>query len=105
MAFPRGADQLRVKKIRWLMPTVSPKSPYRVHPGVAMVENWIKELPEKTGRSRPTSGLKARAQWKPSLEKEGASVPPQAQLVVVFQPQVRDQFLALQVPQSVLQLH
>lgn len=26
-------------------------SPYSVHPGVAMVQKWIKELPEKTGRS------------------------------------------------------
>ena len=25
--------------------------PYSVHPGVAMVQKWIKELPEKTGRS------------------------------------------------------
>lgn len=26
-------------------------SPYSVHPGVAMVQKWIQELPEKTGRS------------------------------------------------------
>lgn len=26
-------------------------SPYSVHPGVAMVQKWIDELPEKTGRS------------------------------------------------------
>jgi len=26
-------------------------SPYSVHPGVAMVEKWIEELPAKTGRS------------------------------------------------------
>ena len=26
-------------------------SPYSVHPGVAMVEKWIKDLPAKTGRS------------------------------------------------------
>jgi len=25
--------------------------PYTVHPGVVMVQKWIKELPEKTGRS------------------------------------------------------
>lgn len=33
----------------------APKLPrpsiYSVHPGVAMVEKWVKELPEKTGRS------------------------------------------------------
>lgn len=27
------------------------KSPYGVHPGVAMVQKWVAELPEKTGRS------------------------------------------------------
>jgi hypothetical protein len=27
------------------------KSPYSVHPGVAMVQDWIAGLPEKTGRS------------------------------------------------------
>ena len=27
------------------------KTLYSVHPGVAMVQKWIKELPEKTGRS------------------------------------------------------
>jgi hypothetical protein len=27
------------------------KSPYDVHPGVAMVQEWIAKLPEKTGRS------------------------------------------------------
>ncbi|MGA2456085.1 MAG: DUF5655 domain-containing protein [Terriglobales bacterium] len=26
-------------------------SPYAVHPGVAMVQKWIEELPQKTGRS------------------------------------------------------
>ena len=25
--------------------------PYTVHPGVAMVQKWIEELPQKTGRS------------------------------------------------------
>ena len=34
------------------MPTATAaKSLYSVHPGVAMVQKWIKELPEKTGRS------------------------------------------------------
>ena len=27
------------------------KNPYSVHPGVAMVQKWVMELPEKTGRS------------------------------------------------------
>lgn len=29
----------------------SPNSLYSVHPGVAMMQKWIRELPEKTGRS------------------------------------------------------
>jgi hypothetical protein len=33
------------------MPAVKPGSVYSVHPGVAMVQKWIKELPAKTGRS------------------------------------------------------
>jgi hypothetical protein len=28
-----------------------PLGPYSVHPSVAMVQKWIKELSEKTGRS------------------------------------------------------
>jgi hypothetical protein len=31
--------------------TKTPSSLYSVHPGVAMMQKWIKELPEKTGRS------------------------------------------------------
>ena len=31
--------------------TKTPGSLYSVHPGVAMMQKWIKELPEKTGRS------------------------------------------------------
>ena len=27
------------------------QSPYSVHPGVAMVQKWVQELPHKTGRS------------------------------------------------------
>jgi hypothetical protein len=27
------------------------KSPYSIHPGVAQMQKWIRELPEKTGRS------------------------------------------------------
>jgi len=38
-------------------------SPYGVHPGVAMVQKWIAELKEKTGRSLP--------EWMALIEKEG----------------------------------
>jgi hypothetical protein len=34
-----------------MSPATKPDGPYTVHPGVAMVQKWIKELPEKTGRS------------------------------------------------------
>jgi hypothetical protein len=33
------------------MPTKAAKSIYSVHPGIAMVQKWVKELPQKTGRS------------------------------------------------------
>jgi hypothetical protein len=34
------------------MPRANKLEPsYSVHPGVAMVQKWIQELPEKTGRS------------------------------------------------------
>lgn len=39
------------------------KSLYSVHPGVAMVQKWIAELPEKTGRSLE--------QWLKFIRKEG----------------------------------
>ena len=39
------------------------KSIYAVHPGVRMVQKWIEELPEKTGRSLP--------QWLAFIEKKG----------------------------------
>jgi len=32
-------------------PVTKTRSPYTVHPGVAMVQKWIEELPQKTGRS------------------------------------------------------
>ena len=32
------------------MPPARTQNPYSVHPGVAMVQKWIKELPQKTGR-------------------------------------------------------
>jgi hypothetical protein len=34
-----------------LAPNLPPPSLYSVHPGVAMVEKWITDLPRKTGRS------------------------------------------------------
>jgi hypothetical protein len=34
-----------------MSPATKTHSPYAVHPGVAMVQKWIQELPEKTGRS------------------------------------------------------
>src|SRR5262249_10196973 len=38
-------------------------SPYGVHPGIAMVQKWISELKEKTGRSLE--------EWVTFIEKEG----------------------------------
>jgi len=38
---------------------------YSVHPGVRMVQKWIEDLPEKTGRSLP--------QWLALIRKEGPS--------------------------------
>jgi hypothetical protein len=43
----------------------SPASPYSVHPGVAMVQDWIASLPAKTGRSLD--------QWLKFIKKEGPS--------------------------------
>ena len=39
------------------------KNPYSVHPGVAIVQKWIAELPEKTGRSLE--------QWLDLVKKSG----------------------------------
>src|SRR5262249_38969324 len=39
------------------------KNPYSVHPGVAMVQKWVLELPEKTGRSLQ--------QWLELVKKSG----------------------------------
>jgi Domain of unknown function (DUF5655)/Domain of unknown function (DUF4287) len=41
----------------------STASPYNVHPGVAMMQKWVAELPEKTGRSLE--------QWLRLVKKEG----------------------------------
>ncbi|MGA9988777.1 MAG: DUF4287 domain-containing protein, partial [Terriglobales bacterium] len=58
-------------------------SPYAVHPGVAMVQKWIEELPGKTGRSlegwialTKTSGPpteKERREWLKREHKLGAN--------------------------------
>ena len=45
------------------------RSPYSVHPGVAMVQKWIAELPEKTGRSLEEWLRLVRASG-PATEKE-----------------------------------
>ncbi len=55
---------------------------YDVHPGVAMVQKWISELKEKTGRTAeewvalvqkegPKSGHKARVEWLKTKHKMG----------------------------------
>jgi len=44
-------------------------SPYSVHPGVAMVQKWIAELPAKTGRSLD-EWLDLRRKSGPATEKE-----------------------------------
>jgi hypothetical protein len=59
------------------------KSIYSVHPGVAMVQEWIKKLPEKTGKSLEEwvelvqkSGLtthKERREWLKNEHKHGTN--------------------------------
>jgi len=39
------------------------KNPYSVHPGIAMIQKWVAELPQKTGRSLD--------QWMALIKKEG----------------------------------
>jgi hypothetical protein len=56
---------------------MSSRISYAVHPGVAQVQKWIKELPDKTGRSLDAwialtvesgpAGEKERREW---LKKE-----------------------------------
>jgi hypothetical protein len=60
-----------------------PSSPYSVHPGVTMVQEWIANLPEKTGKSLDewiavvhSSGLttaKERREWLKSHHKLGTN--------------------------------
>lgn len=45
------------------------RSPYSVHPGIAMVQKWLRELPEKTGRSLEEWIALTRASGPPT-EKE-----------------------------------
>ncbi len=49
--------------------TKSASSLYSVHPGVAMMQKWIRELPEKTGRSLE-EWIKLTRKSGPSTEKE-----------------------------------
>jgi Domain of unknown function (DUF5655)/Domain of unknown function (DUF4287) len=44
-------------------------SPYSVHPGIAMMQKWIRELPEKTGRSLE-EWIALTRKAGPSTEKE-----------------------------------
>jgi hypothetical protein len=50
-----------------IMPRASTKTPkpslYSVHPGVAMMQKWVAELKEKTGRTKP--------EWIAFIQKEG----------------------------------
>ena len=48
---------------------MSAPNPYSVHPGVAMVRNWIETLPQKTGRSL-TDWLRLIEDEGPATEKE-----------------------------------
>ena len=45
------------------------QSPYSVHPGVAMVQKWVQELPQKTGRSLE-EWIALTKKSGPSTEKE-----------------------------------
>lgn len=65
------------------MPQASKESPYSVHPGVILVQNWIAKLPEKTGKSLEDwiqltkklgpSGEKERAAWLKKKHKLGTN--------------------------------
>jgi Domain of unknown function (DUF5655)/Domain of unknown function (DUF4287) len=53
------------------------QNPYSVHPGVAMVQKWVQELPQKTGRSleewialTPKSGPRTEKERREWLKKE-----------------------------------
>jgi hypothetical protein len=52
-----------------MSPVTKTPSPYTVHPGVAMVQKWIEELPQKTGRSLE-EWLALTKKSGPSTEKE-----------------------------------
>jgi hypothetical protein len=66
-----------------MSPTAQRKSIYSVHPGVAMVQNWIATLKEKTGRSldewlalakkEGPADNKARREWLKSKHKLGTN--------------------------------
>lgn len=52
-----------------MSPANRKQNPYSVHPGVAMMQRWIRELPEKTGRSLEQWITLARTSG-PATEKE-----------------------------------
>ncbi len=66
-----------------MSPTAQRKSLYSVHPGVAMVQNWIATLKEKTGRSldewialvkkEGPADTKSRREWLKSKHKLGTN--------------------------------
>lgn len=66
-----------------MSPAAQRKSPYSVHPGVAMVQNWIATLEEKTGRSleewlalvkkEGPADTKSRREWLKSKHKLGTN--------------------------------
>jgi hypothetical protein len=65
------------------MPTKTAKSPYDVHPGVRMIQDWVATLKEKTGRSLDEwvalvqksgiPGHKARRDWLKAQYKLGTN--------------------------------
>jgi Domain of unknown function (DUF5655)/Domain of unknown function (DUF4287) len=62
----KPAPRLRAKKSAASAPVALGGSLYAVHPGVAMVQKWIGELPAKTGRSL--------GQWVTLIKKLGPKI-------------------------------
>src|SRR5581483_10644750 len=71
----KGVKTKRLRKLpgrrgplaEWRRTMARKKNVYSVHPGVAMVQKWIAELPEKTGRTLE--------QWLELIRKEGPADP------------------------------
>ena len=53
--------------------TMQTSQPYSVHPGVAMVQKWVAELKEKTGRSLDESLALNQEEDGPKMKKRGAT--------------------------------